>query len=121
MTGGKSIDDCVPQSEVADMMKEIKAMFKEQSESIRSYSKIVASTRAGYILSCLPSYDGFGSAEYISWEITMDKIFAQHCMCDRRKIKNAASSLTSRALIWWKDLCDYYEDPQIWKDMRRCL
>ena len=51
----------------------------------------------------------------------MDKIFAQHRMCDRRKIKNAASSLTSRALIWWKDLCDYYEDPQTWKDMKRCL
>jgi Zn-dependent M16 (insulinase) family peptidase len=31
MAGDKSIDDCVLQSEVADKMKEIKAMFKDHS------------------------------------------------------------------------------------------
>jgi hypothetical protein len=31
MAGDKSIDDCVLQLEVADMMEEIKAMFKEHS------------------------------------------------------------------------------------------
>src|SRR6266540_4360618 len=39
-------------------------------------------------------------------------------MCDKRKIKNAASSLTSCALIWWKDLCDYEEVPQTWKNVK---
>jgi hypothetical protein len=31
MAGNKSIDDCVLQSEVADMMEEIKTMFKDHS------------------------------------------------------------------------------------------
>jgi hypothetical protein len=31
MAGDKSIDDCVLQSAVADMMAEIKAMFKDHS------------------------------------------------------------------------------------------
>jgi len=80
-----------------------------------------ASRRLGYILPHLSSYNGFGADEYINWEINMDKFFTQYRMCDKRKIKNAASSLTSYALIWWKDLCDYEEDPQTWKNMKQYM
>jgi hypothetical protein len=48
-----------------------------------------------------PSYNGFNMDAYLDWEMTMDKKIAQRCMCDRRKIKIAARSLTSCALTWW--------------------
>ena len=86
-----------------------------------NHTIIAESSPTGYILACLPSYDGVGVEEYIKWEITIDSIFAQYRMCNRRKIKNAASSLTSCALIWWKDLCDYEEDPRTWRDMKRYM
>jgi hypothetical protein len=41
-------------------------------------------------------------------------------MCEIRKIKNVASCFTY-ALDWWKDLCDYDEDPLTWKDMKHCM
>ena len=80
-----------------------------------------ASRSLGYILPHLPSYNGFGADEYINWEIHMDTFFTQCRMCDKRKIKNAASSLTSCALIWWKDLCDYGEVPHTWKNMKQFM
>jgi hypothetical protein len=39
------------------------------------------------------TYDGIGVDEYIEWEIAIDKIFANHFMCARRKVKNANSIL----------------------------
>jgi hypothetical protein len=47
-----------------------------------------------------PSYNGFNIDAYLDWKMTMDKIFAQCRMCDRRKIKIAVCSLTSCGLTW---------------------
>ena len=38
-----------------------------------------------------PTYDGIDVDEYIEWEIAIDNIFANHFMCPRRKVNNAAS------------------------------
>jgi hypothetical protein len=40
-----------------------------------------------------PTYDGINADEYIAWEIAIDNIFANHFMCPRRKVNNAASVL----------------------------
>jgi hypothetical protein len=50
----------------------------------------------------------------------MDKIFARGHICDRRKIKIKASTLTNRALIWWNNLHDY-EKPQTWTDVKALI
>ena len=40
-----------------------------------------------------PTYDGAGADAYLEWEIAIDNIFANRCMCPRRKVKNAAGVL----------------------------
>ena len=49
------------------------------------------------ILSSLFTYHGIGADEYIEWETKIPNIFAQSYMCERRKIKNAASVLRQSA------------------------
>jgi hypothetical protein len=66
----------------------------------------------------IPSYDGFDSNKYFAWEIGMDKIFGQHCICERRNPRNVASALTNKALAWWKRLCESDELPKIWNDVK---
>ena len=78
-------------------------------------------SRTGYILSCLPSYNVIASKEYIEWEIEIDQIFAKHHMCNRRKVINAASSLISLASIWWKFFYDKEHYIQTWKDMKKYM
>ena len=97
--------------------------WKGNMKKCESYVNLRTSSSksSGYIIPHLPSYDGFGSDEYINQEIEMDKIFAKYCLCDRRKIKNATSSLTSYALLWWKNLCYYDENPQTQKDMKQTM
>jgi hypothetical protein len=62
------------------------------------------STISYCILPSLPSYNGFDSNKYFTWEIGMDKIFGQRRICERRKLRNVASDLTNNALAWWKRL-----------------
>jgi hypothetical protein len=50
----------------------------------------------------------------------MDKFFARHHICDRRKIKIVASSLTNDGLVWWNNLHDY-EKPQTWTAMKELM
>jgi hypothetical protein len=64
-----------------------------------------------------PSYNGLNMDAYLDWEMIMDKKSAQCCMCGRRKIKIAISSLTSCTLTWWENLC-VWDKPQTWKDMK---
>ena len=75
----------------------------------------------GYISPSLPTYNGSGSDDYINWEIDVDNYFSQRKLCDKRKIRTAASSLTSFGSTWWKDLCAYNKVPQTWKDMKRLM
>jgi hypothetical protein len=46
-------------------------------------------------INCLifAAIDGISADEYIEWEIAIDKIFANHFMCARRKVKNATRVL----------------------------
>jgi len=46
-----------------------------------------------FIISSLPTYEGIGADKYIELESKIDNIFAQSCMCEQRKIKNASSVL----------------------------
>jgi hypothetical protein len=48
----------------------------------------------------------------------MDEIFGQRRICERRKLRNVASTLTNDALVWWKHLCEYDELPKIWNDVK---
>jgi hypothetical protein len=36
----------------------------------------------------------------------MDEIFEQHRICERRNLRNIASTLTNDVLVWWKHLCE---------------
>jgi hypothetical protein len=64
-----------------------------------------------------PTYDGISADEYIEWEIAIDKIFANHFMCARRKVKNATSVLRDSALTWWETLSPLVK-PQTWDIMK---
>jgi hypothetical protein len=48
----------------------------------------------------------------------MDNFFGQHRICERRKPRNIASTLTNNALAWWKCLCESDELPKIRKDVK---
>jgi hypothetical protein len=58
--------------------------------------------------------------EYNEWEVSVDTIFARRHICDSRKIKIVASTLTNDALVWWKNLHDY-EKPQTWIDVKTLM
>ena len=71
----------------------------------------------GSLLSQLPTYTGFGIDAYTDWEIALDNYFEGCRICDKRKIKIAASYLASHALTWWENL--YALDmPKTWSDMK---
>jgi hypothetical protein len=106
--------DCVSYKELRDMMKPMIELFTKNQTSTTTISP---STTIYYILSSLPSHDGFDSNKYFAWEIEMDEIFGRH-ICERRKIRNVASVLTNDSLAWWKHLCDYDELPKTWNDVK---
>jgi hypothetical protein len=62
-----------------------------------------------YIHLC--SFDANIANEYTEWEVSTDKIFARHCICDISNIKIVDTTLTNHALVWWNNLYDY-EKPQ---------
>jgi hypothetical protein len=96
MTGDRD-KDYISNKEFRDMMKAMTELFTKNQASTTTTS---ASTTSYYILPSFPSYDGFDSNKYLSWEIGMDKIFGQHRICERRKPRNVASALTNNALAW---------------------
>jgi hypothetical protein len=76
------------------------------------------STISYCILPSLPSYEGFASDKYFIWEIGMDKIFGQYCICETRKLRNVATTLMNNALAWLKRLCESDELPKTWNDLK---
>jgi hypothetical protein len=115
---GYSREDCVSKKEFCDMMKTlIELLTKNQA----SPSTTCPSTTSYCILPSLPSYDGFDSNKYFSWEIEMDKKFGQHQMCDSRKLRNIASALTNNTLAWWKRLCEFDELPKTWNNVKMLM
>ena len=76
---------------------------------------------AGRSIHSSPTYfDGIGADEYIEWESKIDNFFAQCCMCERRKIKNASSVLRHLALTWWDSL-NFSVKPHTWNDMKNLM
>ena len=93
--------------------KKIKqAMDEEKKKLLESHTTTATcSPTCCNLLSSPPSYDGFGAEEYIDWQIAIDKMFAQYRMCEKGEIRNAACVLTSRASIWWNNLCAFKKVP----------
>jgi hypothetical protein len=48
----------------------------------------------------------------------MDKIFGQCRICERRKLRNVASTLTNNALAWWKRSCASDKLPKTRNDVK---
>jgi hypothetical protein len=82
-------EDCVTYKELHDMMKAMSELFTKNQASTTTTS---TSTTSYCILPTFPSYDGFDSNKYFSWEIGMDKKFGQHRISERRKLRNVASA-----------------------------
>jgi hypothetical protein len=93
---GDPDEECVSYKEIHGMMKAMIDLFTKNQASSTTTSPSITSI---YILPSLPSYDG-SRDDYDDWELAMDKRFAQCRMCDKRKIKNIVSSLTSYFLTW---------------------
>jgi hypothetical protein len=56
-------------------------------KSFGSHTIVDNHPRTCYILSRLPSYDGYGSKRYIRLKIQIDDFFAKHRVCERRKLR----------------------------------
>jgi hypothetical protein len=108
-------ENCVSYKELHDMMKAMTELFtNNQASTTTTYP----STISYCILTSLPYYDGFGSNKYFTWEIVMDKIFGQHRICEKRKLKNIDCALMNNVLAWWKHLCESNELPKTWNDVK---
>jgi hypothetical protein len=103
---GDPDENCVSYKELRDMMKAVTELFTKNQTSITTTSPF---TTSYYIISSLPSYDGFNSNKYFAWEIGMDKNFRQHRICERRIV---VSALTNNASTWWKHLCESDKIPK---------
>jgi hypothetical protein len=97
------------------MMKMMTELLTKNQASTTTTSP---STTSYCILPSLPSYDGFNSNKYFTWEIEMDKKFGQRRICERRKLRNVASALMNNVLAWWKHLCEFDELPKTWNDVK---
>jgi hypothetical protein len=111
-------EDCISYKELHDMMKVMTELLTKNQVSTTT---IYPSTPSYCILSSLPSYDGFDSNKYFTWEIGMDKIFGQCHICERRKLRNVASALTNNALAWWKHFCESDEFPKTWNNVKSLM
>jgi hypothetical protein len=96
----------------------MKAMTELFTKNQLSTTTTSPSTTSYCIIPSLPSYDVFDSNKYFAWEIEMDEIFGQRCICERRKLKNVDSALMNNALAWWKHLCESDELPKAWIDAK---
>jgi hypothetical protein len=96
-------EDCISNKELHNFMKAMTELFTKNQTSTTTTSPFTTSC---CILPSLPSYDGFDSNKYFGWEIKMDDFFGQRHICERRKLRNVASTLTNDALVWWKHLCE---------------
>jgi hypothetical protein len=96
---------------------ELKEKMHALTKAFASHIIDVDSSPLGSIYLCFSSFDENIANEYTEWEVSMDKSFAQHRICDRRKIKIVASTLTNHALVWWNNL-HYYDKPKTWDDMK---
>jgi hypothetical protein len=112
--GPKATDgECVSHLELKEMMSTLTKAFE-------SHTIDVDSSPSGSIYPSFSSFDANIANEYTEWEVPMDKIFARCRLCDRRKIKIVASTLTNDVLVWWNNLHDY-EKPQTWTDLKALM
>jgi hypothetical protein len=114
MTGDPD-EDRISNKELHNFMKTMTELFTKNQASTTTTSP---STTSYCILLFLPSYDGFDSNKYFAWGIKMDEIFRQRRICERRKLRNVANTLTNDALVWWKHLCESDELPKTWNDVK---
>jgi hypothetical protein len=112
---GDPDEDCISNKELRNFMK---AMTKLFTKNQASTTIISPSTTSYCILPSLPSYVGFDFNKYFAWEIKMDEIFGHCRICERRILRNAASTLTNDALVWWKYLYESDELPKTWNDVK---
>jgi hypothetical protein len=89
-------------------------------KAFESHTIDVDSSPLGSIYLSFSSFDENIANEYNEWEVSMDKIFARCRICDRRKIKIVANTLTNDVLVWWNNLHDY-EKPQTWTDVKALM
>jgi hypothetical protein len=85
---------------------ELKEMMCALTKAFECHTIDVDSSLSGSIYPSFSSFVANTANEYTEWELSMDKIFARRCICDRRKIKIVASTLTNDALVWWNNLYD---------------
>jgi hypothetical protein len=48
----------------------------------------------------------------------MNKMFGQHRLSQRRKLRNVAIALMNNALTWWKHFCEFDELPKTWNNVK---
>jgi hypothetical protein len=99
---------------------ELKEMMCALTKAVESHTIDVHSSPSGLIYPSFSSFDENIANKYNEWEVSMDKIFAWRHICDRRKIKIMASTLTNDALVWWNNLHDY-QKPQTWTSMKSLM
>jgi ribonucleotide reductase beta subunit family protein with ferritin-like domain len=112
---GDPDENYISNKELHDFMKAMSELLtKNQAFTTTTYPSIISY----YILTSLPSYDGFDLNKYFAGEIEMDEIFEQRRICERRKLKNVASVLTNNVLVWWKHLFKFDKLPKTWNDVK---
>jgi hypothetical protein len=99
---------------------ELKEMMCALTKAFESHTIDVDSSPSGSIYPSFSSFDENIANEHNKWEVSMDKLFARRRICDRRKIKIVASTLTNDVLVWWNNLHDY-QKPQTWTDMKALM
>jgi hypothetical protein len=69
-------------------------MIRALTKAFVSHTIDADSSPSGSIYPSFPSFDENIANEYNEWEVSIDKIFALPRLCDRRKNKILASTLT---------------------------
>jgi hypothetical protein len=75
-------------------------MMRVLTKSFESHTIDADLSHSSSIYPSFIPFDANTTNEYTEWESSMDKIFARCRICDRRKIKIGANTLTNDLLVW---------------------
>jgi hypothetical protein len=68
--------------------------------------------------SILPFYGSYDAETYLDWEMMVEQKFSSHLIPKHHRVRQATSEFKDFAIIWWNELVNARNAPQIWTTLK---
>jgi hypothetical protein len=65
-----------------------------------------------------PFYGSYDAETYLDWEMTVEQKFSSYFVPERHRVRQATSKFKDFATIWWNELVNARNAPQIWTALK---